>query len=73
VKVRDTAQGVITIYDQTAQVEAGSKCYVMLTTPRSLQLKQLHALSLEQMLALRLRPQPKLRSNSWHFETATDG
>jgi hypothetical protein len=51
----------------------GLRCCVMLTMPRSLRLKQLRVPLQEQMLALRLRPQPKLRSDLWLFETVMDG
>ena len=73
VMARDTDQGAITTCSPTALVGVGLRCCVMLTTPRSLQLKRLRVPPQEQMRALRFRPQPKLRSDSWLFEMAMDG
>jgi hypothetical protein len=73
VKARDTDQDAITTYSPTVQAEVDSKCCVMPTMPRSLRHKRPHVLLQELTRAVRLRPQPKLRSDSWLFETATDG
>ena len=73
VMARDTDQDAITTCSPTALAGVVLRCCVMLTMPRSLRLKQLHVPLHEQMRALRLKPQPKLRSDSWLFETVMDG
>ena len=70
---RATVLGVIIICNPTALAMVDLKCCATRITPRSLRLKQLRVPLQEQMRALRLRPQPKLRSDSWLFETEMVG
>jgi hypothetical protein len=72
-KARVMDQGVIITCCPTQRVEADSKCYVMHTMPKSPLHKRLHVPLQDLTRAARLRPKPKLRSESWLFETAMDG